>query len=331
MFDEESVLYSNTRSEEINLLVQKDVAPHLFLICNYSPCPYYVQSEDAKFIMGILNLYKFSIDGSIVDKIIDIMNIDAEKREKNFKKSIKLIKSLRTVYCHNENEVNGNNADVKSVDEWMSKKPQNIEDYKALNEQLQGLASDIVNTLYEYIDEISQCQEKVHIIKRWEEAICKFYQRHNTSKILVGQLRKFYAARKGLTSIDGTDNYNLAKYVRKFYIGEMEDKIEQYKEILRKYKSNKKDQAAILNLIEQMENKIDNKKMEVISRLDKGSKDKNELDENYFLYLDSYIKEMPSKIISLIHSSDKSNEYGTLLPQDIVQFIVKQDFDAIMR
>lgn len=337
MADDKSILYSSAESDRINQLIQSKIASHLFLACNYAPSPYFVQSEDAKFVVGILNLYKFAVDGSIIDKIPTIMDLTMGStiNKKAFKKKIILVKSLRAVYCHNESEISGNDDDIKRVNAWMQKSPQNINDYRALNQQLQKLASDIVVVLHQFIEDASRIKQKAVLIENWENIIKSFYRRPNTKNILIGQLKKFYSARKGILSMDGSDNLDMASCVRKYYIGDLESKLEEkennYRILCRKLSLSVENRVNLRKTVEAVEQELIERKKQIITRLGNSGITIDSIDRSDYLYLELYMKELPQRIIDLIENTVDTNVYGNLLPQNIVQYIVKQDFDLIIR
>lgn len=337
MVDDKSILYSSVESERINQLVQTKIASHLFLVCNYAPSPYLVQSEDAKFVVGILNLYKFTVDGSIIEKIPNIMdtNMGSTLNNKVFAEKINLVKALRTVYCHNESEISGNDDEVKIVNAWMRKIPQTINDYRILNQQLQKLASDIVTILHQFIKEASRTEQKAVLIENWEDIIKTFYRRPNTRNIMVGQLKKVYSARKGILSMDRSANLDMASCVRKYYIGDIESKLEErennYRILCRKLSLSVENQAKLSKRVETVEEELKERKKQIVARLGNGRTTIDNIDRNDYPYLELYMKELPQKIINLIDSTVDTNVYGTLLPQNIVQYIIKQDFDVIIR
>lgn len=337
MVDDKNILYSNAESDRINLLVQKKIAPHLFLACNYAPSPYGVISEDAKFIVGILNLYKFVIDSSIIDKIPSIIDVAMSStfNKKVFMEKVTLVKALRTVYCHNESEISGNDDEIKIVNKWMQKTPETLDDYKILNQQLQKLATDIVTVLYKFIDEAAKTKQRIVLIENWEDIIKSFYQRPNTRNILLGQLKKVYSARKGIVSMDRTANLDMAVCVRKYYIGDveriLEEKENNYRLICRKCTLSAVDQAKLKKIVEIAEENLIDRKRQIAEKFGSGKITIENLDRNDYLYLELYLKELPQKIIDLIDNTTDTNAYGTLLPQNIVQYILKKDLDLIIR
>lgn len=336
MADDKSILYSCAESERINQLIQTQIAPHLFLVCNYAPSPYLVEGEDAKFVVGILNLYKFVVDGSIIDKIPNIMDSTMRNiiNKKVFMEKINLVKALRTVYCHNESEISGNDDDVKKVNAWIQKIPQTIDDYRVLNQQLQKLASDIVIILHQFIKEASRTKQKAVLIENWEDTIRKFYQRPNTKNILVGQLKKFYSARKGISSMENPDIRDMASCVKKYYIGEFERELEKWENVYRAFCKKRsfsaEDLAKLRKKVEAAEEKLINEKKKIIARLGDGDITIDNIDRNDYTYLSLYVKELPKKIINIMDNTADTSVYGNLLPQNIVQYIVKQDFDLII-
>lgn len=336
MTDTKSILFSSGESDTINQLVQTKIASHLFLTCNYAPSPYLMLSEDAKFVVGILNLYKFTVDGSIIERIPSIadVTVDSKFNKKEFLKKLELVKALRTVFCHNESEISGNNEDIKRVDAWMSKVPQNIEDYRVLNQQLLKLASDILVELQQFVKNASRSKRKKILIDNWEGVIKTFYQRPNTRKILEGQLKKFYSARKGILSMDKITSLNMAACVRKYYIGDLESNLEEKNncmQISKKLNLPVEELVKFKKLVEAVEEELNERKKQIVTRLGNSRITMDNIDRNDYPYLELYIKELPQRIIKFIDTTPDTNVYGTLLPQDIVQYIIKQDFDLIIK
>ena len=65
-----NILWSSEESVRLNKKIQDNIAKHLFLTCNYEIGPLQqVISEDAKYLTAVLNLYKFLIDSSIINKL----------------------------------------------------------------------------------------------------------------------------------------------------------------------------------------------------------------------------------------------------------------------
>lgn len=337
MDNDKHILYSCEESEKINQLIQTKIASHLFLTCNYAPSPYLVQSEDAKFVVGILNLYKFVIDGSIIDKIPYIIdaNMGIIFNKNEFKDKIDVVKALRTVYCHNESEISGNDHDIKVVNAWMKQIPKTVDDYGVLNQQLQRLASDIIAVLYQFVEDASRVKQKAVLIENWENIISRFYQRPSTKNILEGQLKKFYIARKGILNMDRYTNLDMMSCVREYYIGDIERKLAKkescYNMLCRKCSLSAETQATLKAQVKEVEDELKERKKQIIEKLRNNRTNIDNIDRSNAPYLELYMKELPQKIIKLIGDTSDTNIYGTLLPQDIVQYIVKQDFNLIIR
>lgn len=337
MAADENILYSSVISEEITELVQTKIAPHLFLTCNYTPSPYLLLNEDAKFVVGILNLYKFTIDGSIIDKIPGIMDaaMSSTLNKKMFLEKIALVRALRTVFCHNESEISGNDDDIKIVDAWMRKRPQTDDDYKLLNQHLQKLASEVVAAIYQFIGDASMSKQKKALVNKWEEVIKSFYRRPNTKNILEGQLKKIYSARKGILSMNRSDNLDMEECVKKYYLGGLEEKLKEqesnYVYLCKTLSLPAESQAKLRRKVEEVEEELIERKKQIVERFGKNEITLDDLEKRKRLYLDLYLRELPQKISCLIDDSVDTNVYGTLLPQDIVQYIIQKDFDLILR
>lgn len=74
--------------------------------------------------------------------------------------------------------------------------------------------------------------------------------------------------------------------------------------------------------ITENEDKIRAKKSVIIKDIEA------DIDNNVYLYLDYYIKKFPERLRKAVKTKN-ADEYGTLLPQDIVQYVINQDFDRV--
>lgn len=99
------------------------------------------------------------------------------------------------------------------------------------------------------------------------------------------------------------------------------DKFQNIIKLSRKTPLSSKVLAQIQAKITENEDKIRAKKS-VIKEIEA------DIDNNIYLYLDYYIKKFPERLRKAVKTKN-ADEYGTLLPQDIVQYIINEDFDGV--
>lgn len=117
-----SILFSSDGADDLNRLVQRGIAKHLFVVCNYNAGSFPAINADAKFLQGVLNLYKFTVDAGLIGKLSQIdddLGCVIKNKYKNdfreLKKCLDTIGSLRTYIAHN----NDRNETVKWAESWM--------------------------------------------------------------------------------------------------------------------------------------------------------------------------------------------------------------------
>jgi hypothetical protein len=342
MAEEKSILFSAEESDRINARVQEEIAPHLFLVCNYAPNRYPVQSEDARFVVGMLNLYKFVKDASIVDKIIYMDWEQQDHLNDSFKDNIKTVSALRQIYCHNESEISGNDADIRTVDDWMqmpASTEDHTEDYKELNRKLQGLADEIIAEIDQFIGNVANSDHKDEVIAAWENEIGQFYKRPNTGKILIGRLEKYYASKKGITQqMSKPDISNMQKCIRAYYLRNLEEEKRENEQALKDATEltnagtlslSEEDLQKLQPLAEAAGEAVAAKKKEIVEFLHYKGLTIDNIDQKMYCYKDFYIRKLPERIISFMKEREPS-DYKTLLPQDIVPTVLREDLGAYM-
>ena len=111
-----SIAFTDIPVRELNEMVRCQIAEHLFIACKYDPNVVKVYSEDARYIAGILNLYKFFIDASICNKMRRLCEMHGAGPEyEKLKEIIDTICMLRSVIAHN---VDGNEDEGTNESEY---------------------------------------------------------------------------------------------------------------------------------------------------------------------------------------------------------------------
>ncbi len=330
-----NILWSSEESVRLNKKIQDNIAKHLFLICNYEVGPLQqVISEDAKYLTAVLNLYKVLIDSSIINRL-DSLRREHSEIHYDYRKLRKIIdtaKALRTVCAHNESGESGNDQDLDVYNGWIKSiigktEISTFAEYEKLRLELETKADEAVRILNDFIDSAQNAADQSGLIEEWENLILKFYSTGNSDNIVKGQLKRAYKAQwviDGHASRDIT-NRDVAEWIKKMYYRDEQKEIDKFQNIIefsRKTPLSSKVLVQIQAKIAENENKIKAKKSAIEKEMEA------DIDNNIYLYLDYYIKKFPEKLSKTVKTKS-ADEYGTLLPQDIVQYMINEDFDGV--
>lgn len=330
-----NILWSSEESVRLNKKIQDNIAKHLFLICNYEVGPLQqVISEDAKYLMVVLNLYKFLIDSSIINKLDSLRKGRSEIHYdyRKLRKIIDIAKAIRTVCTHNESKESGNDYDLDVYNGWVKSiigktEISTFAEYEKLRFELEAKADEAVGILNDFIDSAQNAADQSGLIEEWENLILKFYSTDNSDNIVKGQLKRAYKAQwvtDGHAPRDIT-NRDVAEWIKKMYYSDEQKEIDKFQNIIefsRKKPLSSKILVQIQDKIIENEEKIRVKKSVIIKEIEA------DIDNNIYLYLDYYIKNFPERLKEAVKTKNV-DEYGTLLPQDIVQYIINEDFNGV--
>lgn len=320
-----NVAFSQNKIDEINSKVKKYIAPHLFVFCNYNPDSINTISIDARFILAVMNMYKLLVDASIcsgVFKIADQNFIEYDKRE--IKDINQRIGMLRSVLGHNLDEKNGNDEEKKKMEKWFRSvikkdSPMTEQDYRIALEEIEKYGDTLCEALIEVIEKLSNSDKKEIVVDVWEKTIISFYKRPNSERIIEGQLCLAYQARFYNPS-QKMGKYDVACWVKKRICHPEEQENESLKDLLKKLNYGSSAYRKIKSKID--ENNISlcdkNKQVAELSR-----KDVDKI--GVYDYLTYYVKEIIGKIELKINN----NKVDSLLPQSIIQEIIKADFSVM--
>ncbi len=330
-----NILWSSEESVRLNKKIQDNIAKHLFLTCNYEIGPLQqVISEDAKYLTAVLNLYKFLIDSSIINRLDSLRKGHSEihYEYRKLRKIIDISKALRTVCSHNESEKSGNDFDLAVYSDWVKSiigktEINTFAQYEKLRLELEKKAEEAVRIVNDFIDSAQGVADQGSLIKEWENLILKFYSTGNSDNIIKGQLKRAYKAQwiTGGHAPRDITNRDVAEWIKKMYYRDEQKEIDEFQNIIefsRKTPLSSKVLAQIQVKIAENENKIMAKKSAIKKEI--GA----DIDNNVYLYLDYYIKKFPEKLSKAVEMKN-ADEYGTLLPQDIVQYMINEDFDGV--
>ena len=330
-----NILWSSEESVRLNKKIQDNIAKHLFLTCNYEIGPLQqVISEDAKYLTAVLNLYKFLIDSSIINKLDSLRKGHSEihYEHRKLRKIIDIAKAVRTACAHNESEESGNDYDLAVYSDWVKSVIGKTEistfaQYEKLRFELEARANEAVRIVNDFIDSAQKASDRSSLIKEWENLILRFYSTGNSDNIVKGQLKRAYKAlwvTGGHAPRDITSR-DVAEWIKKMYYCDEQKEIDKFQNIIelsRKTPLSSKGLVQIQAKIAENENKIKAKKSAIKKEI--GA----DIDNNVYLYLDYYIKKFPGKLSEAVEKKN-ADEYGTLLPQDIVQYMINEDFAGV--
>ena len=324
----ENVLFDSNSADKLNKYVQSKIAPHLFVVCNYNPNTFDAISADAKFLQGIANLYKFTIDTSIINKI---NNIDYElggiiwrkkKQSVNgLKNHIELISQLRTYAFHN----NDHNIIIDITEEWLirtihKKKFETINDYTLALRELERMGDKTYSLVMDILNEMLKVYSRDDLREKFQNQIILFYAK-DQNRLFKEELRATYKAR--VASHGNVSDKMLAAWCQKMYVGEYEEKINTFSSYLAKTKGAQRKKIEMA--IEQYNTSINSIKKAIANHSNKCKGDIGKL--SIFDYMDFYLDGIIDKCKREIPNLSKYKL--TMLPQDIIQHIISEDFKTV--
>lgn len=321
-----NIAFSKDKPIEINKLVTECIAPHLFVFCNYNPDSIKVLSNDAKFILSVMNMYKLLVDASICSKLFQIAKDNYINSDFQAIKNINnVIEMLRTVFGHNLDENNGNDDEKKQTEKWfrtLIKKdsPDAEEDYRIALDEIEKYGDMLYDILNDVINKISKSDRKKIIIESWEQAIIQFYRRPNSINIIEGQLYFAYQART-YTLVNKPSKFDVASWVKSRVCYPEEAQNKNFAILLRK-------KGMPFSAIEKITAKIEENNTSLLKKQELVAKSAQKPVDRIgaYDYLHYYAKEMARKIEVKI----RTENVASLLPQDIIQELIEEDFSIMI-
>lgn len=320
----ENITFSPKSAEKLNEKVNSSIATHLFLLCNYNPDSISIFSEDAKFMQASLNMYKFLVDAGICNNLKGLQkkyNITYDY--KKIDAIIKNVNAIRTTLGHNVDERNGTDDNRKIVEQWFlsivgKKQLNDSKEYGKALKEIERYGDECISILTVFIDAVGKSDRKSELIKDWEKLIIDFYKRPNSKNIFEGQLMLAYQSRVGAGSM--VTKFDVASWVKEMFFYKEQSQIDNLQEIVRKTSLAKSALSDINAKILDNERSIA-KKESCIAEFAKKNVDSLRM----FDYWDYYLYIIPNKIQSHLDSG----QISSLLPQDVVQQIIEEDFDNV--
>lgn len=321
-----NILFDSKGAEDLNRMIQSQIAPHLFLICNYNPNAFTILSEDARFIQGIANLYKFAIDVSIIKKIKIIdQELGSTIRVKHksslleLNRNLNIIGTLRTFAFHN----NDHSDTIDKTEKWIintihKKEFETSDDYTIAFRELERIGDKIYKEVVEILKYMDKEYTRKELIEAFQKQILLFYKTNN--RLIKEELRAAYKARNTTCGI--VKDIWLAGWCKKMYIGSREEKIKFLSKQLTRCKGDQKKKLEVfINNIQAEVEKI-RRQVESSDSFKRGASRMRNYD-----YLDFYCTNISEKCTTLL--PDILRQKFTMLPQDMIQYIIDKDFGAV--
>ena len=316
------IIFSADGANELNMAVQKKLAPYLFLCCNYNPNQCVGLSDDGKYYPAILNLYNFSFDSSCI--IRDLYRFQTKiavdyKTRQNLISMLDIIAVLRAAIAHNNSEFNGfeETKNLEKYQQWTQAQigksaPDSPGDYVKLLDALSDMGKRLFAILDEYVEKASKHKERDKIVKEWKNKIIKWYCNNDGVKrgIFLGELENEFLARSQNTCSSANLKYNVACWVQEYYTKEIA--LERLKEFASKSKSTE-----LRRLVEQRE-----QEKEMVF-----SETEERFGVHYpYVFLDRLYSELPEMLRNTLDKTGCS-----MLPDDLLQRQIAELFkDVIM-
>ncbi len=331
-----SILFSPDEAERINDEVQK-IKSSLFVFCNYNPGPIEPLSPDARFLVGVLNLYKLAIDAGIVRGIARIAKSMSVRLKYSLFDIIRQASLLRSAIAHNFMIHNDGAPYAIEFRFWMlqaigKKNFENTADYEKAFNKVEQLGDNLAYSLREFLDIIGSRSNREIVIEQLENTILEFYDRSAVGTNLIKRQMKelqyaYLVQNTGLrtnrrqTMRFFDDNYAIAKWAEDFCLYEPMNKLKMIDMFRKTYKkSAEKLSDSLLRQEEEAKRELEQLKGDIAKEL--GKKEEK---VNSYTYLAYYVR----LVISKIKDRLKGPRPSSLLPQGILQEIIAADMEKV--
>lgn len=197
-------IITKEQGDYLNKLVSERLDKQLYIICNYEPCELFPATEpSALFRDNISNLYRFSVDCSIVIKnpylfknVLNRYDFGMQKFAEKIKYLGDKISNLRSLLFHNVSEYNGyyQTLEINFAKSYIHNilgkdevDDTNTNDYIKLNDDLEQIAKTLYTNLEGFIKVVVDLNapDKEAVICSWKDAIIEQYAKD--PKIYKGQ------------------------------------------------------------------------------------------------------------------------------------------------
>lgn len=327
-----SVLFYPDATMDLNKAVQEEIAPHLFLFCNYNPTPLKAFSADARFFKAVLNFYKLLIDSGVVNRVnrlckganisFDLTQLKGYEDRAN---------NVRTVAGHNLSDQNGTGEEILKYERWLKAvigktEIECEEDYEKPLQMLEGMAESAMKILKDFVDCVSVTSEKDKVIAIWEQCIIEFYCKDMNKTIFLGQLKDAYASIHGVEYGDsGVTDFKLAKWIQDVYYRREEGEIKDLQEMLNYADHQNLSEAVRIQIQKKIQEAQIRMEQREITAADEFGCNINGFRSNVYNYKKHYCCKLKDKLNTALNQI-KQTDSGTMMPHDIMQRIIAEDF-----
>lgn len=195
-----SILTSAEPAEALNRRIREKIDPALFLTCNYAPTPGPALHWDARFYLGVQNLYKFAVDSTCVIPALYYFAPEAEKwRFSRFRELVGVVRMLRAVLDHNNSQANGffEQNQLEDYRAWQQRElgklqAETDQDFEQLYGALERLGEKLITQLTLFVDLVAEAGDRAALVDHWKREILNWYCKKQD--IYLGQLADAYLA-----------------------------------------------------------------------------------------------------------------------------------------
>ena len=321
-----TILFDQTLAETLNEKVKK-IAGHLFLFCEYNTGIYPVFNADAMFLLGVLNLYRVTIDASVVHKLRRVVDRSSSASLRGiYKEQIQPIvnesQMLRSVIAHNQG--NSKRGATFAYQQWISERIQKrsidgVEDYTILLQALSDRADLLVSSLETFLESAASLHKK-EIVLAWEELLLEFYRKDQGRRIILHQIAEAYCAlsvahRNTTVNGGGIGKSQIAAWIKNRYLWDFLTEKKKWSNFLTENKElSQKTKQKIQEKIEEAEKKIQSQEKYI------ASKNMRKADElTPYDYLDVYVMDVLDTLKGRLNNV---KEGDTMLPEGLLQEII---------
>lgn len=330
-----SVLFYPDEAMELNKSVQEKIAPHLFLFCNYNPTPLKAFSADARFFKAVLNFYKLLIDSGVVNRVNKLC------KEGNILFDLKQLKkyedwanNARTVAGHNLSEQNSTDGEILKYERWLKEvigktEIECVEDYEKPLQKLEGMAASTMKILKDFVDFVSTVSPKDKIIASWEQCIIEFYCKDMNKTIFLGQIKEAYASihRGGNGDFDVTD-FKVSKWIQDSYYRREEREIKNLQVMLDYVVCKNLGESVRIQLQQKIQEAQASMEQREITAAGELGCNINVFRSSVYNYKKHYCCKLKDKL-NIALNKIKQIDSGTMMPHDIMQKIIAEDFGLL--
>ena len=342
-----SAIITEEQAAELNRMVQEKIHGTLFVFCNYMPTVSHGYSEDMKYSIGIQDLYKFAVDSNWLlgqyRKILPESQLWQFNRMRN---TIEDIRTLRSVFDHNTNPVNGQ-MEKDRLDwyyRWVrtvtgKNEPETPNDFKLLNQKLTAMANDLIQYVKKLITCISEQPNRTEVIRIWTDQTLHWYCNNTKTEIYKGQLEAAYVANANCTYQPWELWRKVKKWIHKalFYpiqtqIEELDEQIQGLDDMLqaRNPRFNSLREQLPESKWNTMQMRFQKQRDDYQHKKDEAQCEKVALEEqigdNYVAY---FFNNLESQLRKTIERLDADGCAYTLLPQDLMQEDIEYVFGGV--